>query len=72
MSWETDLSPIDYLKRRIIYYRKKRGNVRNMHKDEYWLQQYGLKRVKEIQKLAIERIEKRIGEYEKAIKKLTP
>lgn len=71
MGWETDLPPINYLKRRIIYYKKKRGAVKNMIKDEWMVNRYG--GIEEFQKLIDTRIlniEKRIKEFEGAVKKL--
>lgn len=71
MSYPTDHNPIEYLKRRIIYYKKKRGMIRNIHKDKFFVQQYGLKKLKSIQKEGLASIENRITEYEKALTTLS-
>lgn len=71
MGYQTDFSPIEYLQRRVIYYKKLRGNARNWHTDEYFIQRYGIKGIKKQAKIAIERYEKRIEEYGKAIELLT-
>lgn len=69
MSWETDQPPLNYLKRRIKYYKKKRGEVRGFIKSEFFIQQYGGKRkLKKLIAKRIYQIEDRIKEYEIAIK----
>jgi len=37
MAWLTDKFPIDYLKQRIIYYKKKKSTVKNLNKDSFRL-----------------------------------
>lgn len=69
MGWETDQPPINYLKRRIIYYKKKRGLYRGMRNDESHYSSFGGK--KNYHRLIDKRIfwiEQRIKEYEEAIK----
>lgn len=71
MGWETDQPPINYLKRRIIYYKKKRGSFIAMRSDSTYFNDYGGQN--RFQKLVDRRIfwiEQRIKEYEDAIKKL--
>lgn len=71
MGWETDQPPINYLKRRVIYYKKKRGSYRGIRGNSDYYFEYGGKA--KFQKLVDDRIfwtEERIKEYEKAIKTL--
>lgn len=69
MAWETDQPPINYLNRRIKYYKKKRGQVMGFIKSEFFIREYGGKRnLKRIIAARIVQIEDRINEYEQAIK----
>lgn len=70
MANETDFPPIEYLQRRIIYYKKRRGAIRNWPNDEYFVKRYGKRKITSLSKSAVERIEGRIKEYEDAIQKL--
>lgn len=71
MGWETDQPPINYLKRRVIYYKKKLGSFRTLRENKEYYPQYGGK--KEFQRLVDKRIfftGERIKEFENAIKLL--
>jgi hypothetical protein len=41
MSWQTDREPIDYLRQRIKYYKKKQSMVKNLVKNPVMIQKYG-------------------------------
>jgi len=41
MSWETDKEPIDYLRQRITYYKKKRSKVVNLVNKPEMIEKYG-------------------------------
>lgn len=71
MGWETDQPPINYLKRRVVYYKKKRGSMNGMRNDTTLFEAYGGE--KKFQKIVDRRIfwiEQRIKEFEVAIKTL--
>lgn len=71
MAWETDQPPINYLMRRIKYYKKKRGEVRGFINSDFFIRQYGGKRkLKKLIAARVLQIEQRIKEYEQAIKTL--
>lgn len=70
MSWNTDQTPLNYLKRRIIYLKKKRGKVRGLAKKEVLIKKYGKATLKKITVIQVLKIEKRIRQFEKAVKKL--
>jgi hypothetical protein len=67
MGFETDYAPIEYLQRRVKYYKKLRGKTKNWAKDEYLIKKYGQKKMAELSKSAAVRYELRIKEYENAI-----
>jgi hypothetical protein len=67
MAWQTDQPPLEYLKRRVIYYKKKRGYSRKWIKDKGMIKRYGKKAIQ----TAIDRIESRIKEFEQAAKILS-
>lgn len=70
MEWETDQPPINYLKRRIVYYKKKRGHTRNLINSQLLIKKYGKLKLFFLIASSVDSIEKRIKEFEKAIKKL--
>lgn len=70
MAWNTDQSPLNYLKRRIKYYKKKRSSIKNCAKNKAVIAQYGEKGVKKLIAISEQRINKRIKEFELAIKKI--
>ena len=70
MGWETDQPPVNYLRRRVVYYKKKRGKVRKLVHSENLKKEYG-RNLPSIISAVVKGIEKRIREYERAIKKLT-
>ena len=41
MAWETDKVPLDYLKQRIKYYKKKKSTVKNLRKSGTIVERYG-------------------------------
>jgi len=41
MSWDTDKEPIDYLRQRVKYYKRKISNAKNWHKNPIMVQKYG-------------------------------
>lgn len=71
MGFQTDFSPVDYLKRRVAYYKKQLSRAKVLIKDENMRKKYGAKKLKEIMKLSSKRINDRIQEYEDAIKILS-
>ena len=71
MGYEVDYNPVDYLKRRVRYYKKRRGAVKNFNKSDFFIRQYGgLKNLNRLIVLMVTKIEARISEYEAAITKL--
>jgi hypothetical protein len=70
MGWNTDQAPLNYLRRRVIYLKKKRGYTRNLIKDELLLAKYGSEKLTLLVAHAVQNIERRIKQFEKAIKKL--
>lgn len=70
MAWNTDHPPINYLRRRIVYYKKKRGEARGWPKDEWFIQKHGVEAMRRASERRIAHLEKRIRQYEKAILKL--
>lgn len=72
MAYKTDYSPVDYLRRRIIYYKKQSGVIRNLIKKKILIERYGGKQnLKNFITIRIKAIENRMIEYEAAIKKLS-
>lgn len=78
MAWKTDKLPIDYLKQRIKYYKKKKSTVINLKKDEFMIARHGGEenlqklidgRVKEIDEITKE-FEDAVTQLEKIVKKL--
>ncbi|MEX2017545.1 MAG: hypothetical protein WD876_03670 [Candidatus Pacearchaeota archaeon] len=70
MGYQTDFSPKDYLSRRIIYYKKKRGKVKGLIKHKALIQKHGKIKLEAIVKARVSEIEEMIKEYEKAENKL--
>jgi hypothetical protein len=73
MTWDTDQPPIKYLERRVQYYKKKLGTVHgllNVNKHEFMWRKYGNRLPEIIERRCIQ-IEKRIKEFNKAIKILS-
>jgi len=70
MEWETDQRPIDYLKRRIIYYKKKRATVKNLATNAHLLNRYTAEQLKGLVGGKVLFIDKMIKQFEKAVKKL--
>lgn len=68
--WETDQPPVNYLKRRIIYYKKKIGRTKNIIHNEIMFEKYGQKELSAIITRAVEHYEKRIKQFKSSIKKL--
>jgi len=66
MEWETDQRPIDYLKRRIIYYKKKRATVKKLATNA----DYTTEHLKGLVGEKVLFIDKMIKQFEKAVKKL--
>jgi len=68
MAWETDKPPIDYLKQRIKYYKKKRGVVRRLIKDPFAITRYGgEEKLQELIDSRLEEIDTLMGMYEDAV-----
>lgn len=65
MSYETDYSPIDYLKRRLRYYKRNVSKWSHRAKKEEWATRKG-----DIGR-AIENWKLRVEQFEKAINKLS-
>jgi len=59
MAWETDKPPIDYLKQRIKYYKKKKSTVKNLSKSGSIVERYGGE--EKLQELIKERLEELDG-----------
>ncbi len=72
MGYPIEQNPINYLKRRVVYYKKKRGLLGNSFvktPTRYMIQMCGGRAgVKKVSKMAIENINKRITDFEAAIK----
>jgi hypothetical protein len=67
MAYNVDHFPIEYLQRRIIYYKKQRGSVNNLLTDPHMINRYGEQKAKELVAVRLEGIEYIISEFEKAI-----
>lgn len=66
--WQTDQPVIGYLTRRIKYYKKKRGSIKAIINDPFFIERYGGKKaVKQIVAERVSEYEARITEYETAI-----
>lgn len=75
MSYQTDYSPVDYLKRRVIYYKKQRGRFRNfINKPDkistHLISKYGMPYVLDQYEKRFAQVEGMIKEYEQAITRL--
>lgn len=55
MAWLTDKQPLDYLKQRVKYYKKKKSTVKNLHKSGTIVERYGGE--EKFKKLVEERLE---------------
>lgn len=67
MGWNYDRPPIEYLERRVKYYRKKIGSTKGLITRQWLITKYGKRQLKKIIKLRIEHCEARIKEFEQAI-----
>ena len=67
MSWNPDRPPIEYLQRRVIYYRKQAAGWRRKAKNEALLRRYGKRKVKLIADSLVARFELRAQEFQNAV-----
>lgn len=67
MPYPTDHSPIVYLERRIIYYKKKRGKINNYLAGKKYKMVGDRKITKAHIDVAVKKINDRIQEYQKSI-----
>ena len=68
MSWETDKLPLDYLKQRVKYYKKKKSTVKNLHKSGSIVERYGgEEKFQELVKERLEDIDWMSDQYKEAI-----
>lgn len=67
MSYKVDYPPLEYLQRRIKYYKKRKARVKRLPDDEFFVRKYGARKIKKISNDATLNIEKMIKEFEKAI-----
>jgi len=70
MGWKTDQRPIDYLKRRIIYYKKSRATVKKLATNVHLLTRYTPEQLKESVEARVLFIDKMIKQFERAVKNL--
>jgi prefoldin subunit 5 len=70
MAYQIHFSPIDYLQRRIVYYKKLRGKMTNCLKDGFMLKKYGKEELEKMIAKRIKQIDLMIEEYNYAIQKL--
>ncbi len=68
MGWQTDQPVDNYLKRRVIYYKKKRESIKGLIKDSGFIEKYGKKKLEKMINERVININKRIEEYEKVIR----
>ncbi len=68
--WNTDQPPLEYLSRRVIYYKKKKSGLKKMLKSGFLLEKYGKRELSKIIEDRRKQIENRIEEFNKAILKL--
>ena len=71
MAWKTDQEPIDYLKRRVIYYKKKRAQVKGFIHNKGIVKTYERPKLIKLIKSRTTQIDSLIEMFENAIKKLT-
>ena len=73
MAWQTDRSVIDYLERRVKYYKKKISKIKSILTDdrhERYRKEKGISAVKKAVKIRVAHYEERIIEYNNAINQL--
>jgi hypothetical protein len=71
MGYQTDYGVIDYLKRRVKYYKRKRGMISRMIDNQFFIKMRGgEKNARRDIKAGIKICEVRIEEYSKAISEL--
>lgn len=68
MSWNPDKPPIEYLERRIRYYKKRIPVIKKFVNRKRLIQQYGKKLLKEIINSRVLHTQQRITEFEEAVK----
>lgn len=71
MGWETDQPVINYLKRRVKYYKEKRGQVSRMADEPVLLKQWKKSDLKRAVKERVRHYDDRIKEYTDAIELLS-
>jgi hypothetical protein len=70
MSWQVDREPIDYLRRRVKYYKGRMSKVKNLIKEQWMVEKYGEEELRYIIARRLLSIESFISMYEKAVKDL--
>ena len=71
MAWQHDQPPLNYLKRRVKYYKKKIAENMNYVPEEHILDKYGEEAVEAMVARNTVRMKKRIAEFQKAIRILS-
>ena len=67
MAWDYDQPPLEYLRRRFLYYKRKWGHLSNLDMSESLWMRYG-KSLPEIIERRLIQIEEKMEEFERAIK----
>lgn len=67
MGWDYDRPPLEYLQRRIVYYKKKKGVVNGLAKNEFLIKKYRKRQLKKIIAQRIQEIDSRIVEFTEAV-----
>ena len=70
MSWNVDKEPIEYLRQRIKYYKKKRMKMLNVGKNPVMIEKYGEKELRHIVAKRIMQINSLLSMYHKAVSDL--
>ncbi len=67
MGYPTEHSPVEYLERRIIYYKKMIPKAKAAINDDFLIKRYGIRKIKEASKSRVAYYQARIKEYMVAI-----
>jgi hypothetical protein len=71
MAYQTDYFPIEYLQRRVAYYKKRRSSTKNAIKNKILVDKYGEQETKAMIAKRLEGIDQIVRQYEMAIMILT-
>lgn len=70
MGWDSDQPPLNYMKRRLRYYERKRNPTLKLINNITLREQYGVPKLQAIIDLTVENIDNRIKQFQEAIETL--